>query len=309
MRVATEPEDKDAFQRAKRHCSEVIKRREAVWKEEQPATPGPEQLEAANSSATLSTLIQLSRYDEKMVPEVLRLVRDFSVLEEQARENTQTSAEAHVLHMEEERAKLRPEYEADSYGDSEVSLEWNHCPSPWDDDHHLRPACPKKRSSPNIWQREYGQFRGKLYRYTVPNKTAKSPTRRINLWKNLAIMFPDELDLGADGQDCFLSIEACAEHLRHPECYAMDAREDDICKCLSFKITGQRLNGQLFDFVPRVRGPKAVFRANSFADILLHGKDLHEIAKTARRYLYFKRKEHAPEGLEEFIGGSYTSDV
>ncbi|RYO90778.1 hypothetical protein DL766_008793 [Monosporascus sp. MC13-8B] len=139
----------------------------------------------------------------------------------------------------------------------------------------FRLPCPKS------WGEEGSVFRGKLCPHTVPPTCAKDNLRQICIWQ-LKLTFPGELNIGVDGV-VYVSIEMCAEYLTHPDRWAQAATEEDVCRCLSFRIIGRDSKGGPFAHIPKSKGVLDVFRANTFVDLLLHRKSDFEIAGTLGR--------------------------
>ncbi|RYP25240.1 hypothetical protein DL765_000121 [Monosporascus sp. GIB2] len=168
----------------------------------------------------------------------------------------------------------------------------------------VKPGFKKFRPpSPKSWREEGSVFRGKLYPHTVSPFCAKGNLRMICIWQ-LRLTFPGEFDIGDNGA-VYVSIEMCAEHLTHPDRWAQAATEEDVCRCLSFRITGRDSKGSPFVHIPKSGGVLDVFRANTFVDLVLHKKSDFELAGTPRRYLFLR--EGCPKELERFINGGYTS--
>ncbi len=113
------------------------------------------------------------------------------------------------------------------------------------------------------------------------------------------------MDVG-DGQVA-ISIDISPSGTRHPSAFASDSKCEDIASRLAFKVSGKSTDGKSFIYHPHQRGQKIVSKANTLADVLVNGIPLDELAELPRRYLFFK-KGKAPEGLEKFEGGKYTSD-
>ncbi|KAK1763475.1 hypothetical protein QBC33DRAFT_622894 [Phialemonium atrogriseum] len=200
---------------------------------------------------------------------------------------------------------------AENTGIDDASLEDQDLavPSPFQLRQALFQPPRKNRGGPlkkvTDWHKERGNFLEKKYAFNVADKNGQGYIKRISICYCF-IFIPPDLDAG-DGK-LHVSIEACEEPDRHPEAYAEGATDADIAKRLAFKVTGHDSKGNEFEFFPKIRGDDAVFRVNSFADILLLGKSRDAIADTPRRYLFYRRGT-APRGMEKFEGGGFTSRV
>ncbi|KAI1330059.1 hypothetical protein F5Y16DRAFT_363880 [Xylariaceae sp. FL0255] len=146
----------------------------------------------------------------------------------------------------------------------------------------------KFSTTPKAWRDEGPHFRGKVYIHEVPPTRAEGNVRQIAIW-DLQLTIPNDLDI-RDGM-VGVSIETCAEGLLHPDRWATAATEQDIGGCLSFRITGKDTKGKRFAHIPRSKGENAVFRANSFIDILLHQASDYELVDRERRHVTSKAKE------------------
>lgn len=150
------------------------------------------------------------------------------------------------------------------------------------------------------WRMESTNFRHHKYCFIVPN----SKVREITIGY-CRVTIPTGFDAG-DGR-IFVTFEVSPDGTSlHPHAYASSATDIDIARLLAIKINGRDSNQNYFAFYATVAGEKALFRANAFADILLKQRSNIEIAKSPRRYLYF-RKGTAPDALKQFEGGRYTS--
>lgn len=155
-------------------------------------------------------------------------------------------------------------------------------------------------------ERRDRKFSGKKYDFVVPDGATGFNLRQISVG-HCRVSFPNRMDVGDNKVE--VEIELADKNSQHPNAYALDSTDVDIAQRLAFKITGRDSTGMRFEFYPRVRGSTAMYRANSFADIILDGKSPSEIASTPRRFLYFHKGRPLQKGLEKFDGGGYTSQV
>ncbi|KAK1143145.1 hypothetical protein N8T08_007031 [Aspergillus melleus] len=149
------------------------------------------------------------------------------------------------------------------------------------------------------WRKEAAVFRDKEYPYTVCLGSSK---RTVNPYY-CSIAFPPDMDIG-DGS-VWVKIEICPLGQRHPEVYAKFATNEDPASRLAFRVRYKVSEGTEHQFYGDTTSSTLVYRANTLVDILANNIPDEIIAKTPRRYLYF-RKESCPPGLERFGGGNYT---
>ncbi|KAH8692893.1 hypothetical protein BGW36DRAFT_436650 [Talaromyces proteolyticus] len=101
------------------------------------------------------------------------------------------------------------------------------------------------------------------------------------------------------------------ENERHPQVWAVQARNDEPASRLAFKITIIYPGGQEGDEVvlyPQDRYAAAPYKANGFVD-WINGDNPEAIASRPRRHLHIPNiAEGVPEHLKQFIGGGYTDD-
>ncbi|KAL2207686.1 hypothetical protein CC79DRAFT_1368549 [Sarocladium strictum] len=168
-----------------------------------------------------------------------------------------------------------------------------------------RSTMQSKGSGPRTthnWWDEALVYQGKKYHRNVPLLKA-GQRRKVYIWY-CDIPFPNTMDLGNNAVE--ISIDICAIGETHASLFATDSRAEDPARRLGFNVTGVDTDGNRFLYQPDKSGEKAVAKANTVVDVLVSGTSLNKLAVRPRRYLFFK-KGKAPEGLEEFEGGRYTS--
>jgi len=160
------------------------------------------------------------------------------------------------------------------------------------------------------WREEVGEFRNKEYTGRILAAPSSGPVTHHQQYRRLvlnycSIHFPREMDIRDN--KVYIKIEMSDPGRRHPDCYATAATDEDPACRLAFRVRYVTSSGNNEVFYPKDVQLTNVFRANSFADILLGRSDL-DIAQTPRRYLYTSvLPENLPKELAKFSGGAYTS--
>ncbi|KAL1970440.1 hypothetical protein VTN77DRAFT_4084 [Rasamsonia byssochlamydoides] len=88
---------------------------------------------------------------------------------------------------------------------------------------------------------------------------------------------------------------------KHPQVWAIKAREYDPAARLAFCVSGELVNGEKFEDYPCSNSDEAPMMANSFVD-WMQGATEEEIATRARRFVFIhKNRRIVSEHLKKFL--------
>jgi len=145
-----------------------------------------------------------------------------------------------------------------------------------------------------------------LYEYDL----TKGTHRRRNL-KICHCHVPIPAEIGLAPGTLTVQIEVGPDGEEQEKRYARMAEKGDPGQRIAFRIKGVRYDGSEVIYYPAVDNLKAVAKANSLADKLIHGASNLDLAMKQRRFVYLEAESRGelPTNLQRFFRGGYTIDI